>query len=950
MTRKITLLLTVIFSLCLCKVYGQPIIMGSAASFTQIGEDALYFYDPGGVPGALGTNNDPNGYFDTNLKDTMRLRTNVSGSQLYAYFSSFSMGYGDTLYIFDGDDCNAPLIGAYNSVHTPGEIIATGRSLTFVFHSDNVNDYAELSAGWEATVYALLMNPLECMQEFGSTYTTCNAMFYDQGGPNGNVGSNSGTSWVEFTSPVASHVKMEFNQFDVAGLMRIYDGQFNDPNKRLIGQFCTTTSRPPIIISSGSTISVEYLSSMDYAGNANDDNKPGWAASVSCIAELFESPEGSACPSIDITSADTSVSYIEFDCANPVTILEAKVVATGPYTYDYTVESIPYESRIFDFNLGNSLGASVDDNWINMSGTSLPFTFSFFGQNYTRIWPGANGLISMTLPSSSYCSFSYSPPPASPPYTSGVPYNYSNCIYGVYEDIYPGHFYGDGDIRVGVQGTAPCRAFVFNYDRVGLFGRDQSQLQWCNTYQMVIYEGTNIIDVFVKYRKCCATTNDDNEGIIGLQNSSSSQILLAPGRGMTGWNVLNDSQSEGWRFTPITPLDPDATITWYENTISPNTEIGTSFKQVVSPQVTTNYIAVYHYRNAGGDSFDLKDTVTVHVSIPEVTASNNSGTSVCPGAAVQLSTTVEPSDNGIVPTNFLWSNGDTTQNTTIHPYESDEYSVTVTFNNGCTNTSTTAFQVTELLPPSITGDDRICVGQSATLTATHPTSNDLTWNTGESSHTITVSPEVTTDYVVAATLVGNCVTLDTFRVIVMPSPVPAFVATPTEISVQDNVGMVYCTNLSASGLDLTWNFGDKFSPDNIVFDEENPTHNYTHSGYYTITLTVADSAGCTDSSKTRVSVSVPYYFYIPSAFTPNSDGVNERFAPAGEGVDPAEYVMIIYDRNGNIIFKTHNPYDYWDGRGKSGKQCPMGVYVYYIQLKTQNDEIKEYNGTVTLIR
>lgn len=945
MKKTITCLLTIIFTILFSNSFAQQIIMGSAPSFNQIGEDAAFFYDPGGTAANQGDNHDPNGYFAINLKDTMRLRTNVSGSQLYVFFTYFSMGYGDTLYIFDGDDVTAPLIGSYNSVRTPGEIIATGRSLTFVFHSDGVNDYAELSQGWEATVSALMLAPAECIHDNGMTYTTCNSTYYDQGGPTGNIGVTSGSSWTEFTSPVGSHIKMQFTQFNVAGVMKIYDGQFWDPNKRLIGQFCPTTSQPPIIISSGSTITCEYVAA------SGDATKSGWRAEISCIAELFESPEGSACPSIDITAADTSVSFIEFDCDQPVTILEAKVVATGPYTFDYTVESIPFSSRIFEFNQGTPLAASVDDDWISLAGTALPFTFSFFGQNYTRVWPGANGLISMTLPDEMYCAYSYPVPPASPPYGTNVPYKYKNCIYGVYEDIYPGHYYGDGAIRVGVQGTAPCRAFVFNYDKVGLFGQSYSSLQWCNTYQMVIYEGTNIIDVFVKYRKCCATTNTTNhEGIIGLQNNTSSQILIAPGRGMTGWEVLSDSQSEGWRFTPITPMDPNATITWYENTIDPNNIVGTDFKLVASPQQTTNYIAVYHYTNAGGDVFDLKDTVTIHVSIPAVEASNNSGASTCPGDAVQLTTTITGPTGGINPVSYLWDTGDTTQNAIVHPTASGSYTVMVTFDNGCKNSATTSLQVTEMALPEITGIDHICIGESTVLTVEHESSNQFEWNTGETSNTITVSPADTTDYIVTATLIGNCHTTDTFRVYVMPRPIPSFFATPTEIYVENDIGTVYCTNLSSPNANLIWNFGDNYSPENVVTDIDNPSHDYTHAGYYTITLTAIDSTGCRDSIKTRVSVTVPYFFYIPNSFSPNGDGVNEHFAPQGEGVDAAEYVMMIYDRNGNILFKTHNPYDYWDGRGKSGKTCPAGVYVYYILLKTLNGETKEYNGSVTLLR
>ena len=198
---------------------------------------------------------------------------------------------------------------------------------------------------------------------------------------------------------------------------------------------------------------------------------------------------------------------------------------------------------------------------------------------------------------------------------------------------------------------------------------------------------------------------------------------------------------------------------------------------------------------------------------------------------------------------------------------------------------------------------------------------------------------------------GNCIVADTFTVVVMPLPIPSFVPSPTEIFVENGIGTVTCTNTSNEDYaHLVWNFGDVNSNVNVIQNVDDPTHDYTRSGYYTITMTATDSFGCVDSVKARVSVSVPFFFYIPNAFTPDGDGINETFAPKGEGVDPDHYSMQIFDRSGVLIFSTKNPYDYWDGRGKNGQMCPEGVYVYKILLYNLNEEDKEYTGTVTLVR
>ena len=51
-----------------------------------------------------------------------------------------------------------------------------------------------------------------------------------------------------------------------------------------------------------------------------------------------------------------------------------------------------------------------------------------------------------------------------------------------------------------------------------------------------------------------------------------------------------------------------------------------------------------------------------------------------------------------------------------------------------------------------------------------------------------------------------------------------------------------------------------------------------------------------------------------------------------------------------LIFTTHNPYDYWDGRNKYGQMCPEGVYIFIIRLINLNGDDKEYTGSVTLVK
>ena len=450
------------------------------------------------------------------------------------------------------------------------------------------------------------------------TIATCNALFYDSGGPDGNIATvdpndTASPKFVSFVSSAGTHVKCEFTQFSMNGILQIYDGLYTDPNKRLIGQFCTSTldastlNMPPVLFSSHSLLTFVYK------GAAGDVQKIGWAAEISCVGELVESVGGLTCPFITncvdpiySDMLDPATGAVVWDCDTPSVTITAGIVAQGCYTNDYTVQQIPFESQFFGFDEGTPIPANVDDSWL--SAQVLPFTFAFFGKIYNTVYPGANGLISFDYQSSgmSSCAWSTTVPPASPPYSS-VPYNYANCVYGVYEDIFPGHYQNGGAIRYGVLGCAPCRVFVFNYLDVGLYSCYSSGSNYYNTYQMVLYEGTNIIDIYVKHRASCTSWNG-GRGVIGIQNKTSSQILTAPNR---DFNDIWTADYEAWRFAPISPIEGE--LTWYVDTVDDNHVFSHDKVITISkPDVPlTKYFSVYTFYNATGEHFTLCDTTLV---------------------------------------------------------------------------------------------------------------------------------------------------------------------------------------------------------------------------------------------------------------------------------------------------------------------------------------------------
>jgi len=143
-----------------------------------------------------------------------------------------------------------------------------------------------------------------------------------------------------------------------------------------------------------------------------------------------------------------------------------------------------------------------------------------------------------------------------------------------------------------------------------------------------------------------------------------------------------------------------------------------------------------------------------------------------------------------------------------------------------------------------------------------------------------------------------------------------------------------------------WSFGDGHSS---YIEEPSHTYHLTESDYMTVHLTVTNSDGCSDDTVAVVPVEDNFAFYVPSAFTPNTDGKNEIFLPKVH--DVTNYDFTIYNRNGELIFYTNNPEQGWDGTVK-GAPAPQGVYVWkinYAKIGTPN-EMMVKTGSLTLIR
>lgn len=124
-------------------------------------------------------------------------------------------------------------------------------------------------------------------------------------------------------------------------------------------------------------------------------------------------------------------------------------------------------------------------------------------------------------------------------------------------------------------------------------------------------------------------------------------------------------------------------------------------------------------------------------------------------------------------------------------------------------------------------------------------------------------------------------------------------------------------------------------------------HYYQDTGVFNITQWVINEFGCTDTAVNPVYIKPNTSVYVPNAFTPNGDGLNEIFLPLVR--DVRSYEAWIFNRWGEIIWYTTDPLSGWDGRSK-GKLMQQDVYVYKIKYTDQMRIEHEEYGHFTLLR
>ena len=275
---------------------------------------------------------------------------------------------------------------------------------------------------------------------------------------------------------------------------------------------------------------------------------------------------------------------IVLPCAQPCTSLTA-IYLPVYQSSSYAVTSIPYAP--YSYTLGTLFPIPIDDKWSPIF--NLPFIFCFYNQPFTQYVFSTNGIISFNL---AYAN-TFSPWA----FIASIPTNaalFPRSMIGLFHDIDPSI---GGTVRYGIQGTYPCRKLVLSFNNVPHYTCNTQK----STFQIVLHEITNIIEVFVERKQTCVIWNNGN-ACLGIQNNAGTLATFPVGRNTSVYTI---NTAEAWRFSPNGPVV--SSFSWYDMS---NTLISTLPTINVCPQGSTSYIAQISY-NCSNTPVIMRDTVTV---------------------------------------------------------------------------------------------------------------------------------------------------------------------------------------------------------------------------------------------------------------------------------------------------------------------------------------------------
>ena len=342
------------------------------------------------------------------------------------------------------------------------------------------------------------------------------------------------------------------------------------------------------------------------------------------------------------------------------------------------------------------------------------------------------------------------------------------------------------------------------------------------------------------------------------------------------------------------------------------------------------------------------------IPLPSPTLTSNGP--LCLGSVLSLTAAGGTTYQWIGPNNFNSTSATFTLSTNSNTLGiGGVYTATVSNSIGCRTTETINVIVYPLPPVAVASDKKsgcvpLCINFSCTSTSQIQTFN---WNLNNGDPFFNNSASVYGCYKTAGvftitTLItdnNGCSNTGTFSIEAYPKPTADFYFNPIKPVVNVNSDVAFIdASYGANITNWNWYF---MATDQFTSTQKNPTFVYKESGLYFVALVVKSDQGCVDTILKPITIGEDFGIWIPNAFTPNDDRVNNIFEPKGYGI--VKYTMNIFDRWGEKIFTSNDFSVGWNGY-KNGVVCKDDVYVYKIVITNVFNVQREYVGHVTLYK
>ncbi|HAW19005.1 MAG TPA: hypothetical protein DCX14_02385, partial [Flavobacteriales bacterium] len=341
--------------------------------------------------------------------------------------------------------------------------------------------------------------------------------------------------------------------------------------------------------------------------------------------------------------------------------------------------------------------------------------------------------------------------------------------------------------------------------------------------------------------------------------------------------------------------------------------------------LTVSEHGTYSVSVSDGTCTDITDVNVFVLEYPIIDL--GADTSVCPGSHIAFDAT---QDAEVIE--YSWFEGGS-QSTQEYVAEKNMSIWVAVSNADCRSYDTINIDIISSPSAYIGEDTAICSGDQLNIDVSEDARiQTVNWSTGASGLSATITDSGTYSVVVFD---GNCQTKDKVRINLKPEPTQAdvFIDVPDVICLNESFD-VDIKNELISG--YQWQDGSTKS-----------TYTIDSEGIYWIKASHACGVLVDTAEVSRCECPI----WVPTAFNPDGNTVNDQFAPKLD-CEPLEYMFRIYDRWGELVYETNKPFESWDGQ-YHGTDAAMGAYAWKLVFTVYHEGSimkSEKSGSILLIR